>query len=200
MAKRHIYLEDVPLDQARATLQTALAAVGRAAPTVGEVIALENALGRITAEPVRAKLSSPHFHCAAMDGYAVRAADTVDARETRAVSLRLGQNANAVNTGDPLPEGANAVIMIENVNQAEDGRLPNLCGGGALAARASIGRGHGFDRNCANRSIIRCVRSIWAPWRAADILRLRCGGRRASPLFLPAANWSRRSNNRSAGS
>ena len=123
MGKRHIYLEDVPLDQARATLQTALAAVGRAAPTAGEAIALENALGRVTAEPVRAKLSSPHFHCAAMDGYAVRAADTVDARETRAVSLRLGQNAHAVNTGDPLAEGANAVIMIENVNQAEDGSL-----------------------------------------------------------------------------
>ncbi len=123
MSKRHIYLEDLPLDEARAKLQAALLAAGRHAPLDGETIALDEALGRVTAGPVRAKLSSPHYHCAAMDGYAVAAADTRDARETQALSLRLGREAHPVNTGDPLPEKTDAVIMIEHVNQTDDGRL-----------------------------------------------------------------------------
>ena len=120
MAKRQIYLDDIPLDEARARLQAALEAAGAAAPLAGERVALGDALGRVTAEPVRALISSPHFHCAAMDGYAVSAAATASARETQALPLRLGVEAFPVNTGDPLPEGANAVIMIENVNHADD--------------------------------------------------------------------------------
>lgn len=123
MSKRHIYLEDLPLDEARAKLQAALMTAGRLGPLPGETIALADALGRVTAGPVRARLSSPHYHCAAMDGYAVAAADTLDARETRAVRLRLGREAHPVNTGDPLPDNTDAVIMIEHVNQTDDGRI-----------------------------------------------------------------------------
>ena len=123
MTKRKIYLEDIPLDEARAKLQAALLAAGRAGPLDGELVRLADALGRVTAEPVRARRSSPHFHCAAMDGYAVDAAATVSARETQALALRLGQDAHPVNTGDALPEGCNAVIMIENVNQADEQTL-----------------------------------------------------------------------------
>lgn len=119
MTKRRVYLEDIPLDEARAMLQAALARAGKASPLPGEPIPLDEALGRVTAAPVQAKLSSPHFHCAAMDGYAVSAAATVSARETRALPLRLGADAFPVNTGDPLPAETNAVIMIENVNQAD---------------------------------------------------------------------------------
>jgi len=123
MTKRNIYLEDIPLDEARAKLQAALRAAGRAAPLDGERVPLAQALGRVTAEPIRARRSSPHFHCAAMDGYAVDAAATLSARETKALALRLGVEAHPVNTGDPLPEGCNAVIMIENVNQADEQTL-----------------------------------------------------------------------------
>ncbi len=123
MTKRNIYLEDIPLDEARAKLQAALIAVGRAGPLPGERVPLKQALGRVTAEPLRARRSSPHFHCAAMDGYAVDAAATVPARETQALALRLGDEAHPVNTGDPLPDGTNAVIMIENVNQADEQTL-----------------------------------------------------------------------------
>ena len=84
---------------------------------------LVEALGRVTAEPVHAARSSPHFHCAAMDGYAVAAARTISARETQALALRLGADAYPVNTGDPLPDDTNAVIMIENVNQTDDETL-----------------------------------------------------------------------------
>ncbi len=123
MAKRRIYLEDIPLGEARARLQAALESAGKASPTPGEFVPLAAALGRATSAPIRAKLSSPHFHCAAMDGYAVAAAATVSARETQPLKLRLDAEAFAVNTGDPLPGGTNAVIMIENVNPADDSAI-----------------------------------------------------------------------------
>ncbi len=123
MTKRNIFLEDIPLAEARARLQDALAAAQRATPLPGESVPLTEALGRVTAQALRARRSSPHFHCAAMDGYAVDAAVTAAARETQALPLRLGIDATPVNTGDPLPEGANAVIMIEHVNDADEDTL-----------------------------------------------------------------------------
>ena len=123
MTKRRIYLEDIPLDVARAKLQAALASAGKDSPLPGEPVPLDEALGRVTAEPARARLSSPHFHCAAMDGYAVSAAATVSARETQPLPLRLDTEAFPVNTGDPLPEDTNAVIMIENVNPADESTI-----------------------------------------------------------------------------
>ena len=50
-----------------------------------------------------------------MDGYAVRAEDTRGASETHPVRLMVGGQAFYVDTGDPLPPGANAVIMLEDV-------------------------------------------------------------------------------------
>ena len=123
MSKRNIYLTDIPLDEARATLQAALQAAGAAKPMPAERICLQQALGRITAQPVQAIRSSPHFHCAAMDGYALRADNTISARETQPLRLQPGENAFPVNTGDPLPADTNAVIMIEHVNQEQDGSL-----------------------------------------------------------------------------
>ncbi len=120
---RNVYLEDIPLDEARARLETALRQAGRWAALPGEPVALDEALGRITAEPVWAKLSSPHYHAAAMDGYAVRARDTLNATETRPLSLALNEQAYPVNTGDPLPADTNAVIMIEDVQQPAPDRI-----------------------------------------------------------------------------
>ena len=100
MAKRHIYLDDIPLDEARAKLGAALEAAGAAAPLAGERVPLAEALGRVTAEPVRALLSSPHFHCAAMDGYAV--SQLIPCRRAkRSRFLRLGLDAFPVNTATP---------------------------------------------------------------------------------------------------
>lgn len=82
----------------------------------GETVAVDDALGRITAEPVFAKVSSPHYHASAMDGMAVTAEDTFKASETTPVSLQVGVKAFPVDTGDPLREGCNAVIMIEDVH------------------------------------------------------------------------------------
>jgi putative molybdopterin biosynthesis protein len=120
---RNVYLEDIPLAEARARLETALRQAGRWQALPGEPVPLAEALGRITAEPVWAKLSSPHYHAAAMDGYAVRARDTLNATETRPLSLALNEQAYPVNTGDPLPADTNAVIMIEDVQQPASDRI-----------------------------------------------------------------------------
>jgi putative molybdopterin biosynthesis protein len=113
--RRKVYLEDIPLDEARRRWWAALEAAGGVEPLEGETIALAAALGRVTAEPVWAKLSSPHYHGSAMDGAAVRAEDTLGASETNPVRLKLGSQATWVDTGDPLPPGTNAVVMIEHV-------------------------------------------------------------------------------------
>lgn len=120
MTERNIYLEDIPMDEAHERLAQALNDAGRGQPLDGEAVPLDNALGRVTAEPIWAKLSAPHYHASAMDGYAVRAEDTLNATETRPLSLRIDEQAKAVNTGDPIPAGMNAVIMIEDVQQLDD--------------------------------------------------------------------------------
>lgn len=81
-----------------------------------ETIKVTESLGRITAKPVFARYSSPFYHSAAMDGYAVRFADTFTASETSPCMLKIGYDAVYVDTGDPMPEGFNAVVMLEDVN------------------------------------------------------------------------------------
>ena len=115
---RNIFLEDIPLGEALARLEMALRESRRWDPLPGETVPLMESLGRITAEPIWAKISSPHYHSSAMDGYAVRAIDTIDATETRPVTLAANEQAHPVNTGDPLPQDTNAVIMIEHVQQS----------------------------------------------------------------------------------
>src|SRR5262249_56453648 len=89
--------------------------------------------------------SSPHYHGAAMDGIAVRAEDTFGASEVRPVRLRParadeGSPAGAfvaVDTGNPLPAWANAVVMIERVYAAEDD------GAAAVLREAAAAWAHG---------------------------------------------------------
>lgn len=117
--KRHIYLEMKPLDQARREFLAAfdwIALVGQ------EEIPTVEALGRVTARPVFASYSSPTYHAAAMDGIAVNAEDTFGAAEDHPLLLPLGPKAHLVNTGQPLPPGCNAVVMIEQVHQTQDGQ------------------------------------------------------------------------------
>jgi len=78
-------------------------------------VALDEAVGRVTAEPIWATRSSPPFDAAAMDGIAVRAASSYGASET--APLLLGAEAFVVvDTGDPLPDGYDAVVMREQVH------------------------------------------------------------------------------------
>lgn len=120
--QRNIYLEDIPLDEVFARLEATLKALDRWGALAAESVSLTEALGRVTAEPVWARISAPHYHAAAMDGYAVRAADTAGATETRPLTLAVGSAAFPVDTGQPMPPDMNAVIMIEDV-QLEAGAI-----------------------------------------------------------------------------
>jgi putative molybdopterin biosynthesis protein len=113
---RRYYLEDLALDEAWLRFETALTRAGGVEPPPAERVPLAEALGRITAEAVWAQLSSPHYHAAAMDGVAVRAADTAGATETTPRRLKIGEQAIWVDTGDPLPSSTDAVIMAEHVH------------------------------------------------------------------------------------
>jgi putative molybdopterin biosynthesis protein len=118
---RKIYLEDIPLAEAWARLIAAMEAAGLWRPLAGEAVSLPEALGRVTAKPVWAKLSAPHYHASAMDGWAVRARSTNAATETSPLQLAVPEEASYVDTGDPLPAWADAVIPIENVQIIEVG-------------------------------------------------------------------------------
>ena len=110
--KRNIYLRTIPIEEA---LSRVKAVLDREALLGVERIGAERSAGRITAEPVIARYSSPTFHSAAMDGIAVRAADTFMAREGSPVRLAPDTDFVFVNTGHPLPTAFDAVVMIENV-------------------------------------------------------------------------------------
>ena len=85
-----------------------------------EIVPVRQALGRILVKPVRAARSVPAYHAAAVDGVAVRAVATFPASPENPVSLRAGTEAIRVDTGDPLPDPADAVVMIEKVEAARD--------------------------------------------------------------------------------
>ncbi len=113
--KMPVYLHDIPLAQAKARLEEALRQAGLWQVLGSEQIPLdEQAVGRTLAEPVWARLSSPHYHAAAMDGFALRAADTSGAAPARPITLLVGEQAVYVDTGDALPDWANAVVPVEN--------------------------------------------------------------------------------------
>jgi len=141
-----VYLHDIPLDEAHQRLEVALKSTGRWGLLGKEKIPLDEfAVGRVLADPVWAKISSPHYNSSAMDGFAVRSMDTVGAmpNDPRTLHCDPGSceiSAFYVDTGDPLPEWANAVIPIENVEPIDSGGQPasNPRHPDAIRIRASI--------------------------------------------------------------
>ena len=120
--KKNIYLGSMPLNDALDLWHKRLQKEGLYKPLSPERVEVIDSLGRVSAEAVSAKISSPFYHSAAMDGYAVRFAETFAASETHPLRLRMKEQAVYVDTGDPMPEGFNAVIMIEDVNIVKDER------------------------------------------------------------------------------
>jgi len=119
--KRNVYLDEAPLDQAVQAFFAALDGRRVVGTLPGEPVPVDvAAMGRITAEPVFARISSPHYHACAMDGAAVKSDSTFAASERRPVTLRLGEDAVMADTGDPLPFGFDAVIMVEDLVETTD--------------------------------------------------------------------------------
>jgi molybdopterin molybdotransferase/putative molybdopterin biosynthesis protein len=115
--KQKKYLDNLPLSEAIQKYHDALKSSNAGASLLGERIPVGDAPGRVTSEAVIAKISSPFYHSAAMDGYAVRFLDTFGASETRPKRLAVPTQAVAIDTGDPMPDGFDAVIMIEDVEK-----------------------------------------------------------------------------------
>jgi putative molybdopterin biosynthesis protein len=136
-----VYFHDIPLPQAQQRLQEALQAAGCSSLLgVEEILLDEYALGRVLAGPVWAKLSSPHYHASAMDGFAIRSADTAGAMPTAPVTLSCGSQASYLDTGDPLPDWADAVAPIEIVEPLDESGRPaaDLRQPAAIRLRAAL--------------------------------------------------------------
>ncbi|MEL7625238.1 MAG: molybdopterin biosynthesis protein [Anaerolineaceae bacterium] len=114
------YLSNVPLAQARSQFLEVL--ISRGLCPESETIKTVEANHRIAAEAVYAHISAPHYNSCAMDGIALDASLTFGATETRPVTLQQGQF-RWVNTGDPLPANCDAVVMVEDVIEAENGAV-----------------------------------------------------------------------------
>jgi putative molybdopterin biosynthesis protein len=123
-----MYLSDIPLADAWTRLIRALTDQGLWQPLEAESIAVEDGLARVTAEPMWARRSVPHYHASAMDGFALRGRSTDRADERTTIDLPLGTEAVYVDTGDALPGWADAVVPIENVEtiQTDQGNAIRL--------------------------------------------------------------------------
>ena len=127
--------ETMPLAEARAIIDAAIVPIDRV-----ERINVQDANGRVLARDVAADADVPPFSRSAMDGYAVRAADTAGATRQSPVTLRcVGQTFTGqvsarqvgagecieVATGAPLPPGADAVVIVEDTEAPADDRPPD---------------------------------------------------------------------------
>lgn len=135
-ASQQQFLEVVDADVALQRFRDALAP----APLGSERVPLAQALQRVVAEDISAPLDVPGFDRANVDGFALRAEDTVGASEARPRVLRLNrevltpgvaptlpltaQQATVIATGGMLPRGADAVVMVEDTELAEQDGEP----------------------------------------------------------------------------
>jgi len=117
MERQRIYLK---MKDAKEALEVFLNAFNPSPLLETEEIPVHDSLGRITGEPIFARISSPLYPAAAMDGIAVCAQDTYGATERNPKRLRVGQEAVWINTGQVMPEGKNAVIMAEKLHQVDE--------------------------------------------------------------------------------
>ena len=117
---KHNYLNNTPLGEAKEKYLSHLKERGFNCKT--EAVPSVSAYGRVLAEAVYAKICSPHYNASAMDGIAVKASVTYGANESSPVILTKEQY-TVVDTGDPIPDSADAVIMVEDVTETGDGKV-----------------------------------------------------------------------------
>jgi len=179
--RRNIYLQKKTLEDAR---KTVIEAFAEKSPGKQWISTLDGA-GRVLAEPVFAAVSSPNFHAAAMDGVAVKAANTFGAAETRPLNLQLGETAFPVNTGHIIPEGTDAVIMIEQINWVENDWIEieapvypwqnvRKMGEDIVATELVFPRNHKITPHCLGAIITAGISSVCV-WKKPKVLILPTG-------------------------
>lgn len=117
MGKRNLYLKTTPVQEA---IDIYRSEVEKRVELQYETIPVTESLNRITGKAVYAKYCSPLFNAAAMDGIAVNAAKTEGASEGTSVELVFGKDYQIIDTGDPIHEPYDAVIMAEDLLETED--------------------------------------------------------------------------------
>jgi molybdopterin molybdotransferase/putative molybdopterin biosynthesis protein len=137
-ARQEQFLEVVSAEEARARFARHV----DLAPLAGETVKLADALGRVLAHDVTAPIDVPPFDRANVDGFALRSADTAGASDTAPRRLSLNgevivcghppalevgpDTATTIATGGVVPRGADAVIMIEHTELADEGGAPAI--------------------------------------------------------------------------
>ncbi|HZH93885.1 MAG TPA: molybdopterin-binding protein, partial [Tissierellaceae bacterium] len=119
--ERNTYIDNVDVDKALETYLEALSIQGES-----EEIPVYDSLGRITWGAIYAKVSSPAYNASAMDGIAVTSKRTEGANESKPLTLVEEVDFKYVNTGNPIKDPYDAVIMIEDVLQGEEGKVQIL--------------------------------------------------------------------------
>ena len=114
------YLNNIPIEEALSIY------LGAVKESIGErkteTVKTSEAFGRVLSKAVYAVICSPHYNASAMDGIAVKAADTESAFENEPLFLPGGSFA-VVDTGDAVPDGYDAVIMVEDITEKDGGVL-----------------------------------------------------------------------------
>jgi putative molybdopterin biosynthesis protein len=137
-ARQEQFLEVVSAEEARRRFERCI----DYSPLHGETVPLAGALSRVLAADVVAPVDAPPFDRSNVDGFAVRAADTLGASDGAPRRLRLNAEviacgveprvevkpgtATAIATGGVIPRGADAVIMIEHTELIEDDGSPSI--------------------------------------------------------------------------
>ena len=133
-ARQEQFLEVVPAEEARSRFEKHL----DLKPFATENVTLADSRGRVLAKDVIAPVDAPPFDRSNVDGFAVRAVDTVDASDSNPKVLTLNPEViacghmpvetvtagtcTAIATGGVIPRGANAVVMIEQTELIEEGK------------------------------------------------------------------------------
>ena len=118
MSKRNIYLENKPVDEA---LECYISAIEPLLSLKNESIEVIHSLDRVTARAVFSVVNSPLYDSAAMDGIAVISSSTFGASESVPLTLTNGKDYIPVDTGDPVKQPFDAVIMVEDIQEASEG-------------------------------------------------------------------------------
>lgn len=117
---KHNYLSNLPLDEAKEKYFSLLSENGFGFSV--ESVASQRACGRVLSKAIYAKICSPHYNASAMDGIAIDASLSYGAAEQTPVILSKSDY-TVVDTGDPLPENSNAVVMVEDITELDNGSV-----------------------------------------------------------------------------
>ena len=117
---RNYYLNNIPIEEALESYFKHLENYFDTLET--EEILVTNSHNRISAEPIFANISSPNLNLAAMDGIACHHLSTIGATETSPITLQKSKF-EWIDTGDPIDDKFNAVIMIEDVSKVNKNKI-----------------------------------------------------------------------------